>query len=115
MPLSSKQDLKAQTNGAILRVAAIVGCELPANVFYSNIVCEETATMILDFFPVLNYYEVVLAVRLNAKGYKGDADIEPIKFTGGNFNVAFLTKVLENFMELRFIVDRKIQISIDGY
>lgn len=102
----------------MLRGAAISGCVVPNTEFFAEIIAEEVTTFILDFgYKDLTYDEILLALRINAKGgytYPTGIELETIPFFGNCFNIDYLSKVLSNYMAIRNLLDRKLQNLIDG-
>jgi len=69
-------------------------------------------------YSELTEEELLLALRLNCitgVKYPSGLEIEKIPFTGATFNVFFISNVLENYMKIRTILDRKFQNKIDGH
>ena len=103
----------------IIRGAAICGCAVPATEFFADIISEEITRFILDFgYGQLTYEEILLAMRMNAKGdyhYIIGLEIEPVTFFGTSFNVEYFGKLLRNYKVVRNQLDRKLMNHIDGY
>lgn len=111
--------VRAVIDQIMLRGAAIYGCTLPQTEFFATFIAEEMEAMILGYgFSELTEAEIVLALRLNCiSGIKfpSGLEIEKVPFTGGTFNVYFISNVLEKYMRIRNMLDAKIQNQIDGY
>lgn len=107
------------TDQIMLRGAAISGCTIPGTEFFAEIISEELRNYILNFgYKDLSYEEILLALRINSKGgykYPSGIDLEPVAFFGNCFNVDYFSKVLNNYMAIRNMLDRKLQNIIDGY
>ena len=103
----------------MLRGAAIGGCAVPNTEFFAEIIGEELTYFIINSgYGELTYEEILLALRLNAKGglkHSSGMDIEPIHFFGVCFNIDYFSKIMANYMSFRNQLDRKIQNKIDGY
>lgn len=103
----------------MLRGAAICGCKLPSTEFFAEIIADELTELIVNFgYSELTYLELLLAMRINAKGgfkFPSGLDLETISFFGNSFNVDYYSKVLNNYMTIRNLLDRKLQNFIDGY
>lgn len=102
----------------VFKLCAICGADLPPNETFAAILGEEFVVFITDFgYDNLTESEILLAFRFNAKGtkYPSGTDIEKVNFKGSIFNISSAAKVLANYMDLRNILDRKMQNHIDGY
>ena len=103
----------------MLRGAAISGCQLPHTDFFADFIASELKIFINDFgYSDLTYEEIMLALRLNAKGglkYASGEYQEQVEFFGSCFNVNFIAKILANYCIFRNALDRKLQNQIDGY
>lgn len=103
----------------MLRGAAISGCAVPGTEFFAEIIADELTELILNFgYGDLTYDELLLALRINAKGgYKhpSGVELEHIAFFGNCFSIDYYSKVLSNYMMIRTYVDRKLKNFIDGY
>lgn len=112
-------DRRVFCDQVIVRTAADTGCSLPNTDYFAGIICEELEGLFIDLgYEELTLYEVILALRLNmATGLKfpSGAEVELVAFAGQNFNVGFVSKVLQNYMSLRTCLDRKLQNFLDGY
>lgn len=114
-----KESLKTEFNEIIVRLTAICGCPLPNTEYFSSILIDE----ILDFLNLAGFSqytlrEFILAFQLNAGGYMKNSTgepLEPIKFTGAFLNIDYIAKVLNNYTQIRKLLDRKLQNHIDGY
>lgn len=113
------ENRRAIIDQVMLRGAAIYGCTLPQTEFFATFIAEELQSIIEDFgFSELTEAELMLALKLNCiSGIKfpGGLEIEKVPFTGGTFNVYFISNVLEKYMRIRNSLDGKIQNQIDGY
>lgn len=113
-------DLRTTCDKIILKVAAINGSPTPETDFFADVLTQELTGFMNEFeFKNLTYAEIVLALRLNAKGGlrtpTNHEYMEKVNFTGTCFNVYFISAVLTNYMMFRDGLDRKIQNQIDGY
>jgi len=103
----------------MLRGAAISGCAVPNTEFFAEIIADELLIFILDFgYGDLSYNEILLALRLNAKGgykYPTGLDLEIVPFFGNCFNIDYFSKVVSNYKIMRGLLDRKLQNYLDGY
>lgn len=103
----------------MLRGAAISGCVVPNTEFFAEIIAEELLTFILEFgYGDLSYSEILLALRVNAKGgykFPSGVDLEIVPFFGNCFNIDYFSKVISNYKIIRNGLDRKLQNIIDGY
>lgn len=111
--------LKCDTDKLVFVGAAIYGSAIPATEFFADIICEEVINFIFGSgIENLAFGEILLALRFNTKNNfnppKG-LELEMINFTGTTFNINFLSKVVFNYMQIRNLLDRKIQNQIDGY
>ena len=95
--------VRAVIDQIMLRGAAIYGCTLPQTEFFATFIAEEMEAMILGYgFSELTEAEIVLALRLNCiSGIKfpSGLEIEKVPFTGGTFNVYFISNVLEKYFD----------------
>lgn len=111
--------IKWHIDQIMLKGAAISGCALPNTEFFADVISDEIQAFILEFgYEELSYDEIILALRMNSKGgyrYLNGAELEPISFFGHCFNVDYFSKVLSNYMNVRNLLDRKLQNLIDGY
>mgnify|MGYP000199211847 FL=1 len=103
----------------LVRGVAIYGCTVPESNFLAGFFNEEFSKFITEFgFSDYTLQEILLAMQLNCKrdvNYLSGNNIEPIPFTGHYFNVCFLSQILDNYRNLRYGVERKIQNYLDGY
>jgi hypothetical protein len=103
----------------MLKGAAISGCAIPNTEFFAEIIGDELLAFISDFgYGDLSYEEIVLALRINAKGgyvYPSGLELEPVSFLGHCFNIDYFSKVMSNYLKIRSLMDRKFQNIIDGY
>ena len=115
----AEDELAWSSDQVIMRGSALYGCKIPDSGFLGNFITEEIITFVNEFgYSELTLAEILLAMRLNAKGemrWEGGSDIEQIQFTGDHFNINFLATILSIYLRLRTILDRKIQNKIDGY
>lgn len=115
----SSEEVRVQIDQIMLRGAAIYGCALPQTEFFAEFIAKELEAMITQFgYGELTVAEILLALRLNCINntkYPSGVDAEKILFTGHSFNVNFIVSVLEKYMTLRTLLDRKIQNLIDGF
>ena len=111
--------VRATVDQLMLRGAAIYGCSLPQTEFFATFIAEELESIIRDFgFGELTEAELLLALKLNCTtGIKlpSGLELEKVAFTGGTFNVFFISGVLEKYMKIRNMLDAKIQNQIDGH
>jgi len=111
--------IRATLDQVMLRGAAIYGCPLPQTEFFAGYIASELQILIKDFgFEELTEEEILLALRLNYCGgvkFPSGVEIEKITFSGNTFNIFFIASVLEMYMKLRNILDRKCENLIDGY
>jgi hypothetical protein len=111
----SEAELKVATDQIILRGAAITGCDLPATSFFADIISDEVAQLLsMPTYQALTEGEIILAMRFNSQG-NTPPDSTEVKFSGKTFYIGYLARVLENYMALRNLFDRKLQNVIDGY
>lgn len=112
-------DFKHGIDQLILKASAITGCQLPQTEFFADILTEEIIAFISEFgYGELTFDELVFAMRLNAKvnlKWPSGVDVEQIPFSGHSFNVDYYSKVLNNYIKLRVLLDRKLENFIDGY
>lgn len=104
----------------ILKTAAISGCPVPQTDYFAEVLTTEITEFINEFdFKYFTFWEIVLALRFNAKGglrSPGNGHfISKVQFSGTCFNINFLSEVLNNYSLLREGLDRKFQNVIDGY
>lgn len=108
---------KTDIDKILLSGAAITGAPLPTTEFFADIISTEVYNFIKEFgYSDYTLYEVLLAMRLNAK-----CDIrlpngtvwEMVTFFGNCFNVNFLSKVLYNYSLLRMGLNRKLENYLD--
>lgn len=115
----AEDELVWATDQIMIRSVALYGCSLPQSDFLAQFISEETRKLILEFgFPELTLDEILLALTINTKAdikFPSGNELRQIEFTGVYFNTNFLSKVLDNYISLRQILDRKIQNHIDGY
>jgi len=113
------KDRRVALDKIIVKTAAISGCPLPNTDFFADIVCEEMYEFMLEFgYEELTLAEISFALRMNMKvglKYPNGIEIETIPFSGHCFNVTYISKILSNYMQLRNLLDRKLQNYIDGY
>ena len=112
-------ELKWITDQIMFRTAALVGCGLPQTEEFADIISTELIVLINDFgYSEITFEEILLALRLNAKGglkYPSGLDIERVGFSGTVFNVDFISRILSNYMAIRNSLDSKLRNHIDGY
>ena len=113
------ENRRAIIDQVMLRGAAIYGCSLPQTEFFATFIAEELQSIIEEFgFKELTEAELILALKLNCISgirFPGGLEIEKVPFTGGTFNVFFISNVLEKYMRLRNSLDSVIKNQIDGY
>jgi hypothetical protein len=111
--------IRATLDQIMLRGAAIYGCSLPQTEFFAGYIASELEIMIRSFgYAELTEEEILLGLRLNCcSGIKfpSGVEVQKIIFTGNTFNVFFISNVLEVYMRLRNILDRKFENMIDGH
>lgn len=103
----------------ILNCAGITGSGLPQTDFFADIITEQVQTYLMDYgYEILTYAEVMFAMNANEKRnlrLPSGLELEYVTFTGNHFNVAFLAKILNNYLILRTNLDRRLQNLIDGF
>ena len=111
--------VRSSIDQIMLRGAAIYGCSLPQTEFFASFIAEELTKLISDFgYAELTIDEILLSLNINCSSrakFPSGLEIEEVVFSGTTFNVAFIAHVLENYMKIRNILDRKMQNIIDGY
>lgn len=113
---SDKQHILASQ--LVFKAAAISGLSLSQNEYF----CDELEKQIVKFFNQfgfsnLNEKEFELALQINlARRFTMPSGIEldNIEPFGAFVNVAYLAKVLDNYMVIRNMIDRKLKNFIDG-
>ncbi len=114
-----EKNLRVAVDQIMLRGAAISGCPLPNTDFFAGFIASELTIFINNFgYGELTVEEILLSIRLNAKGiYKHPSgeEVERIEFYGHCFNVNFMAKVLDNYMIFRNYFEKKLKNHIDGY
>jgi hypothetical protein len=114
-----EEELNKILNDIVIRLTAICGCPLPNTEYFANILAKEINDFLIKFkFEQYTLSEIILAFQLNSGGYlkhPTGENIESIKFTGAFLNIDYMAKVLNNYREVRNLLDRKLQNHIDGY
>jgi hypothetical protein len=99
----------------IREICAIIGIPMPG-AEYLEILEKRLGSFIPRFgYDELTFTELVLAFELNSTGFTGEIEIEPVKFSSKTLGIEYISKVLENYLRLRKLVDRKLQNHLDGY
>lgn len=107
-----KDNLKSDIDLLVFRLSSISGSELPTNDEFASILADELLIYLLDFgYGDLTIEEIVLSFRFNSKAELVAERILPKGF----LNVMYVARVLENYLLLRNMLDRKLQNHIDGY
>lgn len=113
------EDIRLATDQLILKGAAIYGCPMPTTEGFAEIISSQLVAFLNSFgYGHLTVSEMILAMHMNAAGvfrYNSGDYADRIEFTGNNFNVMFLAKILELYRGLRNALDRKFQNHIDGF
>lgn len=115
----SESAVRTAVDQIILKTAAITGCPFPQTEFFAEVLTTTLTEYLTEFgFGELTLEEIILAVKLNAKGglrFPSGMEVEKVNFSGACFNIDFLSKILSNYMALRNNLDRKLENYIDGY
>lgn len=99
----------------IRQISVIIGQPLPTPE-YLDLLEKRLASFITKFgYDELTFSELILAFELNAVGYTGEIEIDVVRSSTKNIGIEYVSKVLENYMQLRKTLDRKIQNQLDGY
>lgn len=114
-----EEDVRLATDQIMIKGAAIFGCPLPSTEGFAEVISSQICIFLNSFgYGKLTVSEIILAMHLNAVGgfkYSSGDYAERIEFTGKNFNVMFLAKILELYRNMRNYLDRKFENQIDGY
>lgn len=95
----------------MMRIAALHGCAIPNTEFYARHIADEIKIYFNEFgYEYLTLEEILLAFRVNSQ-----AGSERINFTGLCVNVEFISKVIDEYLIKRNLLDRKLQNKLDGY
>lgn len=95
----------------MIRIAGLYGCALPSTEFYARFIADEIKIFFKDFgYGELTLEEILLAFRLNVL-----PGFETIPFSGLCVNVDFISKVINEYLNTRKLLDRKLQNKLDGY
>ena len=84
---------------------------------FAQVLADEIITLIDEFgYGNLTLAEVILAVRMNVIDFRmpSGIDIDKAVFSCSCFNIAFLAKILHNYMVIRKQIDRKFQNKLSG-
>lgn len=104
LDMSEKESQTAAT-GIIFKVSVICGCQLPTHDAHINALESEFLNFLTEFgFGSLTVEEVLLAFRLNAAHQLE----ERVEVFGAIFNIDYAGKVLKQYRDYRWRLDRKL-------
>lgn len=107
----NEADTTLAVDQIMIRIAGLYGCSLPTTEFYARFIADEITIFFKEFgYEYLTLEEILLAFRLNVM-----PSAEKIQFTGTCVNVDFISKVINEYLNTRKLLDRKLQNKIDGY
>lgn len=102
----------------ILRISVISGLKVPENQIFIDELASQVSKYLTKFnFKNLTESEMELALQINIPvrfSYPSGFSMEIIEPFGDAVNVTFLGKVLNNYMGLRHLVERRLQNFING-
>lgn len=102
----------------IFRISVISGLRIPENQSFLDELAKQIVKYITKFgFKNLTESEMEVALQINIPSrfsYPSGFSMEIIEPFGDSVNVTFFGKVLNNYMGLRWLVDRRLQNFIDG-
>lgn len=112
-----EKELQVQIASTILNISVICGAELPSDIDVTKLLCQQFSSFLMKFgYKEITLQEVILAFQLNCKTAvkKSSAiDIETVRFRGRFFNVEYASEVIANYMQYRYIFNRKIENFLD--
>lgn len=112
-------NLRVACDKIIIKCSAFYGCEMPYTDKFASVLSQEIHHFILTYgYENLSLEEIIIAMEINMNHtlkIPVGIEIQPFEFFGRCVNVSFLSKVLNNYMAIRNLLDRKIQNKIDGY
>lgn len=111
-------ELRHAIDQIILSGSAITGSSLPQTEFIATFLFSEISKFLIEMgYGELTLDEVLLAMRLNSSGMltNSSSELVSVELRTQNFNVMFVASVLVNYVQMRHLLDRKLQNQIDGY
>ncbi|MEP6947711.1 MAG: hypothetical protein ABI863_00490 [Ginsengibacter sp.] len=103
----SRQQLKIAVTGIALNISVITGCQLPIDQRHIDSLDHEISKFLTDnrAFSTLTFEEIMMAFRFNAAG-KLD---EKVKHWNNILNLDYLGEVLNLWVKLRDVVEKKAE------
>jgi len=102
----------------IFKISVISGLKIPENQSFLDELAKQIVKYLTKFgFKNLTESEMELALQINIPSrfsYPIGFSMEIVEPFGDAVNVSYLGKVLNNYMGLRWLVDRRLQNFIDG-
>lgn len=111
-------ETRLATDKIMINGSSLYGCPLVESELLATAISKEIETYVNDNYPEISEDEIMYALQINMQSdirYPSGEEVSVIDFTGDQFNVFFLVRVVEKYMKFRNILDRKLQNFIDGY
>lgn len=113
-----ESETRLATDMIMIDGSSLYGCPLVFSELLASAISRQIENYINDNYPEISDDEIIFALQINMQSdirFPSGELIPVVEFYGSQFNVSFLVKVIEKYMRIRNILDRKLQNLIDGY
>jgi hypothetical protein len=113
------KELEVSYSNLLIKISCISGISLPKGEIMANYLIGQLDSFLIEFnYGGLTEDEILLAFKFNCGNYlrnSGGDYLDLIPLFGECISVDYISKVLYNYSQIRWQLERKLENFIDGY